>query len=206
MSRLVEWIQGAATALGGPGLALIAFLDSSFLSFPQIVDLLVVMLVTKRKHLVIYYPLLATLGSIAGCFALYWFARRGGDTFLRRRMKQGHIDHALRLFQKYGLFGVLVPSLLPPPIPFKVFVVAAGIARVRQVEFFIAVAVGRGIRYFGEAFLAFWYGERAAVFLRTHSRGTSLVIAGLVLVGGVVLIWRRRRRNSQFPRVSKPSG
>jgi membrane protein YqaA with SNARE-associated domain len=198
MSRVVEWIQEAATALGGPGLALIAFLDSSFLSFPQVVDLLVVMLVTKHKQRVIFYPLFATVGSIAGCFVLYFFARRGGDTFLRRRMKQGHVDRALTLFQKYGLFGVLVPSLLPPPIPFKVFVVAAGVANVRPVEFLIAVAVGRSIRYFGEAALAFWYGERAAAFLKTHSREASLVIAGLVVIAGVVMILRKRRRNSDL--------
>jgi membrane protein YqaA with SNARE-associated domain len=198
MSRVVQWIQDAATALGGPGLAVIAFLDSSFLSFPQVVDLLVVMLVTKHKQRVLFYPLFATIGSIAGCYALYYFARRGGDTFLRRRMNQGHVDRALKLFQKYGLFGVLVPSLLPPPIPFKVFVVAAGVAKVRPVEFLIAVAAGRGIRYFGEAALAFWYGERAAEFLNTHSREASLVIAALVVVGGVVMLLRKRRRDSEL--------
>jgi membrane protein DedA with SNARE-associated domain len=134
-----------------------------------------------------------TLGSVAGCYALYEFARRGGDRFLRRRVSARHLDHAFRLFQKYGLLGVLVPSLLPPPMPFKVFVLAAGVAKVRPVDFLVAVAVGRGIRYFGEAVLALYFGDRAAEYLTAHSREASLVLAALVVVFGAIWVLRRRR-------------
>lgn len=193
MSRLVAWLQSAAEALGGPGLFLIAFLDSSFLSFPNVVDLLIITDVTRHESRWLYYALLPTLGSIAGCYVLYHFARRGGDAFLRKRVNPRHIERALAMFQKYGLLGVLVPSLLPPPVPFKVFVLAAGVARVKPVEFLIAVAIGRGIRYFGEAVLALMYGDEAAAFLTTHSREASLVLAGLVVLGAVIWILRRRR-------------
>ena len=64
MQRLVTWVQGFALALGGPGLFLIALLDSSFLSFPEVVDVLIVLFVTRHKERMIYYALLATLGSI----------------------------------------------------------------------------------------------------------------------------------------------
>jgi uncharacterized membrane protein YdjX (TVP38/TMEM64 family) len=97
------------------------------------------------------------------------------------------------MFQKYGLLGVLVPSILPPPVPFKVFVLAAGVAKVRPVEFLVAVAIGRGIRYFGEALLALYYGDRAAEFLTAHSREASLVLAAVVAIVGAVWIIRRRR-------------
>jgi membrane protein YqaA with SNARE-associated domain len=193
MSRLFGWLQSAGEALGGPGLFLIAFLDSSFLSFPNVVDLLIIADVTRHKTRWMYYALMPTLGSIAGCFALYEFARRGGDRFLRKRLNQKHFDRALRMFQKYGLLGVLVPSILPPPVPFKVFVLAAGVAKVRPAEFLIAVAIGRGIRYFGEALLALYYGDRAAEFLTTHSREASVVLAAAVMIAGALWIIRRRR-------------
>jgi membrane protein YqaA with SNARE-associated domain len=193
MSRLLEWVQSFADTLGGPGLFLIALLDSSFLSFPNVVDLLIIADVTRHEARWFYYALLPTLGSVAGCFVLYEFARRGGDRFLRKRLNQKHLDRALGTFKKYGLLGVLIPSILPPPVPFKVFVLAAGVAKVRPAEFLIAVAIGRGIRYFGEALLAVYFGDRAAAFLTEHSREASLVLAAVVVIIGAIWIMRRRR-------------
>ena len=140
MERLVSWVQGFALALGGPGLFLIALLDSSFLSFPEVVDLLIVVLVTHHKERMIYYAALATLGSIAGCFLLYYVGRMAAEAFLRKRFHERHVDRALALFQKHGLLAVIIPSLLPPPVPFKPFVLIAGIARVRPLDFLLAVA------------------------------------------------------------------
>ncbi len=190
----MEWVQAFALTLGGPGLFLIAFLDSSFLSFPQVVDLLVIIMVTQHKERMLYYALMPTLGSIAGCFSLYSVARRGGEAFLRRRVGGRLVDRALAVFQKYGLLAVLVPAVLPPPAPFKVFVLAAGVARVRPLEFLLAVAIGRGIRYFGEALLAVWYGDHAAAFLRDNARAAALVLATTGLLAGAAwMVWRRRR-------------
>jgi membrane protein YqaA with SNARE-associated domain len=193
MQRLLSWVQGFALALGGPGLFLIALLDSSFLSFPEVVDLLIVLFVTRHKERMIYYALLATLGSMGGCFLLYLVGRKGGEAFLRRRFHERHVDRALSLFQKYGLLAVAVPSLLPPPVPFKPFVLIAGVARVRPFEFLLAVGLGRGVRYFGEGLLALWYGERAAVFIGDNAREVSLGIAAVVLVFGLGWIWYTKR-------------
>lgn len=187
-------MQASATALGGPGLFVIAFLDSSFLSFPEVVDLLIIWLVTAHKERVLYYALLPTLGSMAGCYALYLVGRRGGEAFLRRRLSERHVDRALALFQRYGLLAVAVPSLLPPPVPFKPFVLIAGVAGVRPWDFLLAVGIGRGIRYFGEAFLALWYGERAAQFIRDNARPVSLGLAAAALVFGLGWVWLRRKR------------
>jgi membrane protein YqaA with SNARE-associated domain len=198
MHRLSVWVQASAVALGGPGLFLIAFFDSSFLSFPLGVDLLIIGLVTAHTERMLYYALMPTLGSMAGCFALYIVGRKGGEAFLRRRFADSHVDGALAVFRKYGVLAVAVPSLLPPPAPFKPFVLAAGVAGVRPLDFLIAVGIGRGIRYFGEALLAVWYGERAAQFVRHNARPVSLGLAVAVLVFGVCWIWYRKRRQPGF--------
>src|SRR3954468_5813619 len=94
MKRLLDWVQGFALALGGPGLFLIAFLDSSFLSFPEVVDLLIVWLTIQHPHRMIYYAALSTLGSLAGCVALFLIARKGGEAFLRKRLHERHLERA----------------------------------------------------------------------------------------------------------------
>ncbi len=195
MHRLVERIQVFALALGGPGLFLIAFVDSSFIPIPEGVDFLIVFAITAEKQRIFYYPLLATLGSVAGCFVLYLVGANGGEAFLRRRLQERHADRALAVFQRHGLLTIVVPSLLPPPFPFKPFVLAAGVAGIRPVDFVLAVALGRGIRYFGEGALAFFYGERAARFIRENAGAVSFAIAGVILAGGIgwILIQKRRR-------------
>jgi membrane protein YqaA with SNARE-associated domain len=193
MHRLVVWIQGFAESLGGPGLFIIAFLDSSFLSFPEVCDALIVLLTVRHEERMLYYALVTTLGSIAGCYALYSVGRRGGEAFLRRRFKQGHVDRAMSIFRRYGMLAILVPSLLPPPMPFKIFVLAAGVARVRTVDFLLAVAIGRGLRYFGEGFLAYWYGEQALTFLQNNAHTVALWLGLAVAVGGVAFVWWRKR-------------
>ncbi len=196
MQRLVTWMQGFALSLGGPGLFIIAFLDSSFLSLPEVCDLLIVWLTVRHKERMLFYALMCTLGSVGGCFALYTVGRRGGEAFLKKRFKAGHIERAMTVFRRYGLLAVIVPSLLPPPMPFKIFVLAAGVAKVRPFDFLIAVSIGRGLRYFGEGFLALWYGEQAISFMRDNARIVGVALAILILVGAVVYFWWRKRVRS----------
>src|SRR5215510_9901455 len=100
MARVVEWIRGVAVSLGGPGLFIIAFLDSSFLSFPEVNDLLIIYLTTQHPHRMPYYALMTTLGSIGGCLALYTLARKGGEAFLRRRFHESHVERAMETFRR----------------------------------------------------------------------------------------------------------
>lgn len=191
---LLAAIKPFALALGGPGLALVAFLDSSFLSLPEVSDILIVVLVVQHPTRWLYYGLMTTVGSVLGCFALYSLGRKGGEGFLRRRFGDSHVQRGLRVFQKYGLFAIIVPSLLPPPTPFKIFVLLAGVANVRPATFLLAATVGRGVRYIGEAWLAYAYGDHALDYIRDNLPTVSLWLAVSVAVVGVaVVVWRSRR-------------
>jgi membrane protein YqaA with SNARE-associated domain len=195
MKTALAWIKAFAAAIGGPGLFIIAFLDSSFLSFPQVNDLLVVSMVVQYPYWMVYYAAMATAGSVAGCLAIYYVARKGGDALVRRRFKGRILERAHRLVERYGVLTLLVPSILPPPAPFKIFVLLAGASRMRVGPFAAAIAVGRGIRYFGIGLLTVWYGQRAIRFLEENGRIAALAIAGAVVVlGTAYLLWNRFRR------------
>jgi membrane protein YqaA with SNARE-associated domain len=195
VKKILAAIQGAAVAMGGPGLFVIGFLDSSFLSFPEVNDLLLVGMVMEHPHRLPFYASMATLGSVCGCLALYFVARKGGEKFLRKRFKEHHVERGLRMFQKYGLLMLVVPALLPPPAPFKIFVLMAGVAAIPLWQFVTAIAIARGIRYFGEGILAVYYGDQAVAFLHDHAKEVGLGLAGTALVlGGAWIAWRRRKR------------
>lgn len=191
MGRLVEWAQAFALGLGGPGLFFIAFLDSSFLSLPEINDLLLVWMVTRHESRMLYYATCSTLGSIAGCLVLYYVGRKG-DQWVARRFSQARIERAMRAFERYGVMAVLIPSLLPPPAPFKIFVLLAGLAGVRVPRFVAAIAIGRGLRYFTEGVLALWYGDRAMEFIRENGPSVALAVTAMVLAGFGVYLFSRR--------------
>ena len=190
--------MGIAEALGGPGLFLLAFLDSSFLSFPEVVDILMVGLVVKYPERMLWYAALPTVGSVAGAYIIYALARRGGEAFIRKRMHERHVDRAIEVFRKYGMLAVAVPSIMPPPVPFKIFILAAGAAGMSRRDFLIAISLGRGVRYFGEALIAAWYGEAAIraieTFMHEHSVAVLIGTGALVVAGALWIWWSQRRK------------
>jgi membrane protein YqaA with SNARE-associated domain len=194
MKGVMAWVKALVLSLGAPGLFVAAFLDSSFLSLPEINDLLIVMMVIERPDHMILYVALTTLGSIVGCLTIYALAWKGGEAFLEKRLRSGHVGKAAASIRRYGVLALLVPSILPPPSPFKVFVLLAGVVRIPPVRFTIAIAVGRGFRYLVEGLLAVWYGRMALTYVDEHANQVALWTAMLVLTLGLLFIWWHRRR------------
>jgi membrane protein YqaA with SNARE-associated domain len=197
LSDLVSAIREWAGGLGGLGLFIVAALDSSFLSFPQVNDLLIVYLSTKMPARMPYYAAMTTLGSLLGCFLLYGFARRGGEMFLRKRFSGKRVERGMALYQRHGLLAVVVPALLPPPVPFKLFVLLAGAAKVSPWKFGAAVVIGRSIRYFGQGYLAVLYGEAAIELVRENSVAVGVGLAAAALAIGVVYYYAKTRRQER---------
>jgi membrane protein YqaA with SNARE-associated domain len=194
VKTLLTWVQGLAITLGAPGLFLVAALDSSILSLPQVNDLLLILSVTRQPHLMPLYAAMSTLGSLAGCFVMYGIGRKGEEALIRKRFSGPRSQRALALFNRFGMLAVLVPAILPPPAPFKIFVILAGASRMSPWTFGVAVVLGRGFRYFGEGLLAVWYGERALAFLEEHGRQVAMWTGLAVLALGAIYMWWRSRQ------------
>ena len=202
---MLDAIQTWAAELGGLGLFVIAALDSSFLSFPQVNDLLIIYLSTKYPERMLYYASMTTAGSLLGCFLLYAVARKGGEVFLRKRFSPARVDRGMALYQRFGLLAVVVPSLLPPPTPFKIFVLMAGAAAVAPWRFGLAIVIGRGIRYFGQGYLAVRYGERAVEIVKANGTAAGIGLAVVALAIGLAFYLIRRQR-SQPSRSGRSAG
>ena len=192
MQSFIKWVYGLALSLGGPGLFAVAFLDSSFISLPQINDLLVVLMVVRNKTLMPYYAAMATAGSVVGCYVLYLIAERGGEAFLAKRLKAGHTERALALYRRRGVLALMVPAILPPPAPFKLFVLMAGVAEIRPLTFVASIAAARGLRYLVLGALAVRYGDAALELMRTRGREVAIWVA-VIIVAAAFGWWLFRR-------------
>lgn len=178
-------IGTAVSGLGGLGVLLLAVCDSSFLTVPEANDLLIIILSTgKSWGNMAYFVSMTVIGSVIGCFLLYSVGRKGGSPLLRRKFSQQKIDRAEMLFKKFGILTIMIPSILPPPLPFKIFVLSAGVFRLNIFVFLTAVIIGRTIRYSLWGILAVLYGNTFKNYMQQNlnSVGTALLaIFGLVL-------------------------
>ena len=176
--RLPGWLQHVVVTLGGLGLFLVSFLDSSILSFPVVTDLLVIELTARNPLRMLYYASMATAGSLAGCIWLYLLAKRGGEAYFHRHAGS-RADHIRRWVDDHAFMSVFIPALLPPPMPFKLFVISEGVFQVPLRTFVLALIAGRGLRYFGEGFLAIRYGAALTNILLTHKLIVIIVFFAL---------------------------
>jgi membrane protein YqaA with SNARE-associated domain len=181
LSGWKQKVVAFASGLGAPGLFLISFLDSSVLTFPVINDLLLIELSIQHPARMPLYAFMAMLGSVLGCVLLFFIAEKGGEALFHKHA--GHRAQAIRNWVVHnGFGGMLIAALLPPPTPFKVFVVAAGVFEVPLVSFTSAIALARAIRYFGIGYLAIRYGAQALPYLMSHKWQVATVVIVLAAV------------------------
>lgn len=194
MEQFVAWLQPLAERFGGVGMAVVALLDSSFVSMPNVNDLLIIWQTIEHPTRWWYYALMTTAGSVVGSLAIYWIGRKSGEAFLLKRFRPEYIAHVRGLFQRYGMWVMLVMAIIPPPAPYKIFVLLAGAGGVSTGMFALAIAIGRGIRYGLEGWLANVYGDVAATFVKENLALVSAwLVGGAIVAGAIFLLWRRRR-------------
>ena len=175
--KLSHWLL----SFGPFGLFAIAFLDSVLVPIPGGVDAMLLLLAATRPSWMLIYVAAAMLGSTAGCVGLYLVSKRAGHRALARfsEAKQKRVKD---LIDKYDVLSVLVASVLPPPFPFKLFVVSAGVFRLNLIRFTIAIAAGRTFRYLLEGYLAARYGDHAKEILQQYYPAIGIGLAVLIVV------------------------
>lgn len=182
----VKWLTRLSEYLityGAFGLFVVAVLDSTFVPLPSSVDALMLLLSTTNPSWMLLYAFMATAGSAVGCLILYLISRRAGARALNRfsEKKQARVKNWI---ERYDIFAVLAATLMPPPFPFKIFVVSAGVFRFSLLRFMLAIIVGRGFRFLLEGYFAVRYGAQAKEILAKYYPwiGLGLVVAIVIFV------------------------
>jgi membrane protein YqaA with SNARE-associated domain len=203
---LQQFIVSVPIYVAGPAMIIIGALDSSLLSLPEINDYLVVMRCYSDPKATFYFPLFAAAGSVLGCALLYTIVRRGGQALLRRRFRAEHIERVERAYARFGFLALAVPALLPPPMPFKVFVATAGALEFPRWRFMLTIMIARSLRYYVEGTLAVFYGERVLRFIERYGLAILIVVGAACLAGLLVyLILNRRQPRVVEARVVSPT-
>jgi membrane protein YqaA with SNARE-associated domain len=173
------------------GLGAVAILDSS--SIPVPMDAILALYVWNDKGHFWLYCLIASAGSAIGGLLPYGLGRAGGELFLLKRVNRARFEALRDRFQRQEFLAVMIPSMLPPPTPWKVFVFASGVFEMRVVDFLIAVTAGRMVRWLVLSLLVIKLGPGAVDLVAHHALVTVLVVLALA-VGGFALWWRRKKR------------
>jgi membrane protein YqaA with SNARE-associated domain len=200
---IARWLEvhviGLPIYFAAPAMIVIGALDSSLLSLPEINDYLVVGRCFRQPSAAYYFPLFAAAGSVLGCHILYTIVRRGGQAVLRRRFNLASIKRVERAYERYGFFAIAIPAVLPPPLPFKIFVATAGALEYPRWKFLLTVMIARSLRYYVEGILAVYYGRRVLLFMKDNGLVIVSIVGTLVLIGLVIYFIVRQRRSARPP-------
>jgi membrane protein YqaA with SNARE-associated domain len=194
---VAEWklvILPALVKLGVWGVAAVAVLDSS--SIPVPIDAVIALYVWNDKPHFWLYSLVAAVGSAIGGLVPYWVGRAGGELFLLKRIKRERFDEMRHRFQRQEFLAVLIPSTMPPPTPWKIFVFAAGVFEMPVLLFLLAVTIGRFLRWFALSLLVLKLGPGAVDVVAHHALAAVLIVFALA-VAGAIWWWMRKRRSGK---------
>ena len=180
-NKIFAWLQGLVITFGGGGLFVVTFFDSSILSFPFFPDAVLIQLCVANHARMPYYAAMAALGSLCGCLMLYGLAKKGGEAFFHKHAG-GKAEKIKEWVEKNAFLSAFVPAILPPPFPFKPFVLAEGVFQVPWRTFVMAILLGRGLRYGTEGILAVRYGDGALGFLKAHGAAFAISVGVAILI------------------------
>jgi membrane protein YqaA with SNARE-associated domain len=186
LAAIARWLEvnviGLPIYFAAPAMIVIGALDSSLLSLPEINDYLVVGRCYKDHTAAFYFPLFAAMGSVIGCNLLYTIIRRGGQAVLRKRFNLQSIKRVERAYERFGFLAIGIPAIMPPPLPFKIFVATAGALEYPRWKFLLTVMIARSLRYYVEGILAVYYGKRVLLFMKDNGLVIVSIVGTLILI------------------------
>jgi membrane protein YqaA with SNARE-associated domain len=203
LAAIARWLEvnviGLPIYFAAPAMIIIGALDSSLLSLPEINDYLVVGRCYKYPSAAFYFPLFAAAGSVIGCNLLYTIIRRGGQAVLRKRFPLHSIKRVERAYERFGFLAIGIPAILPPPLPFKIFVATAGALEYPRWKFLLTVMIARSFRYYVEGILAVYYGRRVLLFMKDNGLVIVSIVGSAALIGLIIYFIVRMRRSPSAP-------
>jgi membrane protein YqaA with SNARE-associated domain len=160
------------------------------------VDAIVATYVYNDHKRMLFYVLLASLGEALGSVPLYVIGYLGGEKVLRKRISEERFQKIHRSFEQHEFWALMFPAMLPPPTPFKLFVLGAAVFEMKFRDFLLAILAGRFVRFMTLALLTLWFGPTIVeVMTALFKRHGWLILGGLVLLG--VLGWALSRKRAQ---------
>ena len=183
--------------LGPWGVLVIATVDSAFMGIP--LDPVIVGYVWAKPHLFWAFCLMGAAGSAIGSLVPYWIGYKGEELLLEKRIPPRTLEKIRAAFNRHEVLALVIPSMLPPPTPFKLFVLFAGAARLTVRDFLLAIFAGRMLRFLILSALTVVFGPAALGLVRQHGRAVLAVVLACVVAG--VLIWWLRKRRTPGPAV-----
>ena len=190
LARYKAWIWGLLSVLGVWGVFVIAFADSALLGMP--VDAIVATYVYNDRKRLLFYVLMASLGSVLGSIPLYIIGYLGGENVLRKRISEERFLRIHRSFEQHEFWALMFPAMLPPPMPFKIFVLGAAIFEMRFRDFLVAMFAGRFVRFLLLSLLTLWFGKEIMEVVGGLFRQHFYLVAAIVVFSGL-LVWLLRR-------------
>jgi len=186
--------------LGGFGLLGMGILDSSFLFMPLGNDLLMVGLTVRHRNLMLYYAVMATVGSVLGCLVVDLVCRRIGEEKLEKMVTRKRLDYVRAKIEKRAAWALVTASIMPPPFPFTPFIMAASTFEYPRVKMLSVVGAARLVRFAAIGGLSLAFGRQIIRISRTPEfQWTILAFVALCVVGSVLSVIR-------WFRTSRPAG
>jgi len=194
LAKYTAFFLGAMKVLGIWGPFVIAGVDAALLGLP--LDPVVAAYVWSDRAHFWLYPLTASLGSALGSLIIYYIGRKGGEVALRKRISHERMEALRNRFEKQEFFALMIPAMAPPPFPFKLFVLSAGVFDMKLRDFLAAIFLGRMVRFGVLSLLVLEFGpsivETVKELFREHRELTLVSLAVFLLV--CLLIYRLMRR------------
>jgi membrane protein YqaA with SNARE-associated domain len=197
LTRYTTWIWKVLAPLGPWGVFAIAAVDGSLVGMP--IDAVVAGYVYNDRRHFLFYVLMASAGSALGSLVIYAIGYFGGETVLRKRISEERFNKIHASFERHEFWAVMFPAMLPPPTPFKLFVLAASAFEMRFTHFLAAVFAGRFVRFLVLAILTIEFGPQVVHLVgnlvKQHAWWVVLTLVVTIALG--VLVWWKRRQPSQ---------
>ena len=195
LTRYTAWIFRLLVPLGIWGPFVVAFADSALLGMP--VDAVVAAYVYKDRSHFLLYVLLASLGSAIGSIPLYILGYLGGEKVLRKRISEERFQQIHASFERHEFWALMFPGMLPPPTPFKAFVLGAAVFEMRFRDFLAAIFAGRFVRFMVLSLLTLWFGPQIVDLTGKLFRQHFYWVLGAVVAGVAVWLLLRRRAKAR---------